>query len=169
MPATYVVMLGAAEPFDAPGRLWKAVDGDPAYRRIVHVSSDETPHWLAADPVSDVWVGKLGFSANEHMDPPEVAGGLLVFAQEPRLGDEDEFGDWIDTEHVPALAGVTGVLMAHRYEALKGAPSFAAMYYMTDPSVCTSDEWRNASRTPWRDRMSGRNINRRRGLYVPAD
>lgn len=168
MEESYVVMLGASGPFDGPGRLWEATDGEPAFRRIDHVRTEGEPSFAPSELVTDVWVGKLVFSPDGRVDPPGEAGGLLVFAQEPRPGDEDEFHDWIDTEHIPALAGVAGTLLAQRYEAVVGSPRFAALYYMTDPSVCASDEWRLASRTPWRARMSGRNINRRRGLYIPG-
>jgi hypothetical protein len=165
----YVMMLGAAQPFAGPGRSWKAIDGEPAFRLITHMTKDGPPDPGPLPSGTEVWIGRLRFAAGDVLDVPLEAGGLLVFAQEPRPGDEDEFDDWIDTEHIPALAEVPGTLLAHRYEAIEGSPKFAAMYYLSEPDVCTSAEWRNASRTPWRERMSKRNINRRRGLYVPED
>jgi hypothetical protein len=162
--AMYLMMLGAEQPVPGEGELWRAIDGEPAYRRIAH--TEELP---SAASAAEVWIGRLRYPSRGDAPPVAEAKGLLVFSQEPRPGDEDEFDDWMDTEHVPALAGVTGTLLAQRYEAVVGAPRFTAIYYLTDPAVCTSEEWRTASRTPWRERMSARNLNRRRGLYVPAE
>jgi len=144
------------------------VDGDPGFVRAWHLDSGSAPAAPETSEGDEVWIGELCFSATGDQVPPVGAGGLLVFGQEPRPGDEDEFDAWIDTEHIPTLAGVTGTLTAQRYEALVGTPRFAAMYYLTEPAVCTSEEWRIASRTPWRARMSERNLNRRRGLYAPV-
>lgn len=156
-------MLGGSEPPVGDGVLWKAIEGEPAFRRIAHVdvASD------IGDTDAEVWIGKLRYPAVGE-DPPPAAGGLMVFSQEPRPGDEDEFDAFMDTDHLPALAGVAGVLLAQRYEATRGEPKFTAIYYLTEPGVCTSDDWRAASRTAWRERMSARNLNRRRGLYLPA-
>ena len=158
-----LTMLGGSEPPEGAGVLWKAIDGEPAFRRIAH--GDAVPD--LGDTNAEVWIGDLRYP-REPQEPPESAGGLLVFSQEPRPGDEDEFEAFMDTDHVPALAGVAGVLLAQRYAATQGEPKFTAIYYLTDPAICTSDEWRAASRTAWRERMSARNLNRRRGLYVPA-
>jgi hypothetical protein len=158
-----LIMLGGPGPMPGEGRLWQAVDGEPAFRRIAHV--DAAPDVDGTDV--EVWVGELRFPEVGEPPPPS-AGGLLVFSQEPRPGDEEEFDAFMDTDHVPALAGVDGVLLAQRYVATQGTPRFTAVYYVTEPGVCTSDEWRSASRTAWRERMSARNLNRRRGLYVPA-
>ena len=158
-----LVMLGGSEPPKGEGALWKSIDGEPAFRRIAHVDASEN----VEERGLDVWIGKLRFPGTAE-EPPPSAGGLLIFAQEPRPGDEDEFDAFMDTDHVPSLAGVQGVLLAQRYEAIVGEPKFTAIYYLTEPGVCTSDEWKAASRTAWRARMSARNLNRRRGLYVPA-
>src|SRR4029077_12251545 len=41
---------------------------------------------------------------------PEGAGGLLLVGMTPALGVETAFNAWYDNDHVPALAGVPGVL-----------------------------------------------------------
>lgn len=169
----FIALVGASEPFDGPGTLWRAVDGGPPYRRIVTSAEEITPDQLSTPPGVETWIGRLRWPAeidgDAADDGPAGAGGLLVFAQEPRPGDEEEFDAWMDTEHLPALAGVSGTLRARRYEAISGHPRFAAVYHLRSPEVCTSDEWRAASRTPWRERMSPRNQHRARGLYVPEE
>src|SRR5262245_34405923 len=43
---------------------------------------------------------------------PEDAGGMLLVGMTPASDDETGFNAWYDTEHVPALARVPGVLSA---------------------------------------------------------
>ena len=43
---------------------------------------------------------------------PDEAQGLLVVGMTPPAAAETEFNAWYDTEHVPALARVPGVLCA---------------------------------------------------------
>jgi hypothetical protein len=66
---------------------------------------------------------------------------------------EDEFNDWYNTDHVPALTGVSGVYGARRYRATAGAPRYLAMYELADADVRTSDAWRKAADSPWTLRM----------------
>jgi len=42
-----------------------------------------------------------------------------------------DFSDWYDTEHLPELLAVPGILSAARYEALKGGPQYLACYELT--------------------------------------
>lgn len=48
--------------------------------------------------------------------------GLLVAGFNFSGVAEDEFNDWYDTEHVPRLAQVPGVLVARRFRASGGPP-----------------------------------------------
>ena len=41
---------------------------------------------------------------------------------------EEEFNAWYDTEHLPELLGLPGVLDGARYVAIKGGPKYLAMY-----------------------------------------
>ena len=41
---------------------------------------------------------------------------------------EEEFNAWYNTEHIPELLEVPGVLDAARYEAVKGGPKYLAAY-----------------------------------------
>ncbi|MDR3538779.1 MAG: hypothetical protein P4L71_19950 [Acetobacteraceae bacterium] len=81
---------------------------------------------------------------------PEGAGGLLVASMNVDPAAEADFTAWYDTEHLPQLAAVPGVLCARRYRAT--APSerrYAALYHLAEPAVARSDAWRRAADTPW--------------------
>jgi hypothetical protein len=75
---------------------------------------------------------------------PENAGGLLLVGMTPAPAVETAFNAWYDTEHVPALARVPGVLSARRFRA-GGGPKYVALYHLASPGVIDSAEWKEAS------------------------
>jgi hypothetical protein len=76
---------------------------------------------------------------------PENAGGVLLVGMTPAPDAETEFNAWYDTEHVPALARVPGVLCARRYRTSGGNPKYLALYHLAAPGVVDSPEWKRAS------------------------
>jgi hypothetical protein len=78
---------------------------------------------------------------------PEGAGGLLLVAMTPAPAVETAFNAWYDTEHVPALARVPGVLCARRFRAamVGGGQKYVALYHLTSPAVVDSREWKEAA------------------------
>ena len=77
---------------------------------------------------------------------PDNAGGLLLVGMTPALGVETAFNRWYDTEHVPALAGVPGVLSARRFRTPGGnGPKYVALYHLVSPTVVDGAEWKQAS------------------------
>jgi hypothetical protein len=77
---------------------------------------------------------------------PSGAGGLLLVAMTPAAADTTAFNAWYDTEHVPALARVPGVLCARRFRStLAGGPRYVALYHLTEPGVVSSAAWKQAS------------------------
>jgi hypothetical protein len=93
---------------------------------------------------------------------PDNGGGLLLVGMTPALGVETAFNAWYDNEHVPALAGVPGVLCARRFRnAAATGPKYVALYHLIAPAVVDSAEWKQASgSTPMpehiRPQISGR-------------
>ena len=75
---------------------------------------------------------------------PQGAGGLLLVAMTPAPAHETEFNAWYDTEHVPALARVPGVLSARRFRT-DGHPKYVALYHLTSPEVVSGPDWKRAS------------------------
>lgn len=76
---------------------------------------------------------------------PDAAGGLLLVAMTPAPEHETEFNAWYDTEHVPALARVPGVLGARRFRSAGDKPKYVALYHLTSPEVVAGAEWKRAS------------------------
>ena len=74
------------------------------------------------------------------------AGGLLLVAMTPAAAVETAFNAWYDTEHVPALARVPGVLCARRFRnAAVAGPKYVALYHLTSPGIPDGAEWKAAS------------------------
>jgi hypothetical protein len=77
---------------------------------------------------------------------PGDADGLLLVGMTPAPQDETAFNAWYDTEHVPALARVPGVLSARRFRAAStSGPKYVALYHLTSPEVVTDPDWKQAS------------------------
>jgi hypothetical protein len=83
---------------------------------------------------------------------PPGAGALLAVAINVDPSVEHEFNEWYNTEHLPQLAAVPGVLAARRYSGT-GERKYLALYNLTDLDVSQSDAWRKAADTPWTQRM----------------
>lgn len=83
------------------------------------------------------------------------AGALLVASMNVDPGAEAEFTDWYNTEHLPDLAAVPGVLSARRYRAAdtESERRYVALYHLRDGTVSRSEAWAAAANTPWSERM----------------
>src|SRR5438270_263504 len=77
---------------------------------------------------------------------PEGAGGLLLVGMTPAPAVETAFNAWYDTEHVPALARVPGVVCARRFRnPASGGPKYVALYHLAAPEVVDGAECKAAS------------------------
>lgn len=97
--------------------------------------------------------GYSTFSARVTMrkDRPdlETARAMLLLAMNVDSDVENEFNDWYDREHIPALFALRGVLSAMRYRAEHGPQKYLAIYYLEDAAVQRSADWAKAIDTPW--------------------
>lgn len=86
---------------------------------------------------------------------PAAAGGLLVASMNVDPAAEHEFNEWYNTEHLPQLGAVPGVLCARRFvsPAADRERKYLALYHMTGPAVSRSDAWTKAADTEWTRRM----------------
>jgi hypothetical protein len=85
---------------------------------------------------------------------PKDAPALLLNAMSVAPGHEREFNDWYDTEHIPALAAVSGTLCARRYRGTGAAPQRSlALYWLESTEIPNSHAWKAAANTPWTERM----------------
>jgi hypothetical protein len=86
---------------------------------------------------------------------PDGAGGLLVASMNVDPAAETEFTEWYNTEHLPLLGAVPGVLCARRFRAAGAGieRKYLALYHLKDVAVSRSDAWQKAANTPWTERM----------------
>jgi hypothetical protein len=116
---------------------------------------------VAGDNVS-VWTRRIAGKTNRLMrfegeqllpgnvTAPSGANGLLVASMNIDPAIEADFTAWYNTEHLPSLSAVPGVLSGRRYRAT--GPSerqYLALYHLESPEVAKSDAWRRAADTPW--------------------
>ena len=85
--------------------------------------------------------------------PVGRAGGLLLVSMNPVPEAENEFNEWYNSEHIPALGGVPGVLCARRYRGTGATQRYVALYHLATPDVILGDAWKTAANTPWTERM----------------
>lgn len=160
----FIILLGSDVPIPAgDGRLWRAVDGEPAYRRVLLAC--EAPGRLDFGSGVSVWAGEQIDSIEEAGDPA-CATALLAVGQEPALGHEAEFNAWMDDEHVPGLGAAPGTYSAHRYRSIHGEPEYFAVYHLRDLEVNKTPEWKRVSGTATSAAMRPYARKRIRGLYV---
>jgi hypothetical protein len=69
---------------------------------------------------------------------------LDVVGMTPPAAAETEFNVWYDTEHIPALARVPGVLCARRFKG-GSSPRYVALYHLSAPEVIDGADWKRAS------------------------
>ena len=62
-------------------------------------------------------------------------GIFLVYVDIDAKHDK-EFNEWYNTEHLPELLAVPGILSAARYKAVKGGPKYLAFYELEKSGYC---------------------------------
>ena len=83
---------------------------------------------------------------------------LLVYTDLVDDKYDEEFNAWYDTQHLPQLLGLPGVLDAARYVAVKGGPKYLAAYELESVDTVLGPTWQNRPIPPWDRRMSPRVI-----------
>jgi hypothetical protein len=86
---------------------------------------------------------------------PSGAGALLMATMNVEPSAEAEFNEWYNTEHLPQLGAVSGVLAARRFRATDTGSErkYLALYHLRDAGVSRSAAWTSAANTPWTERM----------------
>jgi hypothetical protein len=85
-------------------------------------------------------------------------------------GWEDELNAWYETEHLPGLAAVPGVVSARRFVNLDtkhpgAAPRYYACYQLTAPEVLGSPAWLVVRGTDWSSRVRPHFRDTRRTMF----
>jgi hypothetical protein len=98
--------------------------------------------------------------------PPAGARVLLMAALVPPPEHEDEFHDWYNTEHLPALASVAGFLSARRFRLVEGdGPRYLALYDVASYDVLKGQEYLTKRESPWAERIRRLVVSRERNVY----
>src|SRR5882724_13461943 len=99
--------------------------------------------------------------------------GIFLVYVDIEAKDAKEFNEWYNTEHLPELLAVPGILAAARYEAVKGGPKYLACYELDNMAVMHTPAFTNRPRTPWGERVSpsviGSNLTRIVGEQIYPD
>ena len=99
-------------------------------------------------------------------------GIFLVYVDIDAEHDK-EFNDWYNTEHLPELLAVPGILSAARYKAIKGGPKYLACYELENVGVLKTKAFTSRPRTPWGERVTpsviGTNLTRIVGEQIFPD
>jgi hypothetical protein len=131
-----------------------AVLNSPAYRAV---GGNNSSIWTKR--VTAIAKRLLRFEGSQllpgDVTGPAEANGLLVASMNVDPAAEAEFNEWYNSEHLPQLGAVPGVLTARRFQAA-GADvekKYLALYHLTSPEVSRSDAWSKAANTPWTAKM----------------
>ena len=84
------------------------------------------------------------------------SNGLLLVMMEPTSQIEEEFNEWLDTEHIPERLTVPGFLSGLRYTAVEGPLKHLSLYDLESPEVLKSDAYAKLSPlhpSPWTHRI----------------
>lgn len=71
-----------------------------------------------------------------------LGSGVLAIWNGVEAGADDDFIEWHVLEHIPERVGVPGFLRGRRYVAVDGHPRYFNFYETADPSVLTSEAYR---------------------------
>jgi hypothetical protein len=85
--------------------------------------------------------------------PVGQAAAVLLIAMNVAPEAEAEFNEWYNSEHIPALGGVPGVLCARRYQGQGATQRYAAVYHFANSDLPNGAAWKSAAGTPWTEKM----------------
>ena len=111
----------------------------PEYKRLSELKSDGTQRIVPQ--FRNLFRGvyrEMSTEAPKAPTPTKVGGVLLVGLSVPPERDE-EFNAWYNTEHIPFLSQVPGVLRARRFEPIDGSKKYLAVYELADTNVIQSE------------------------------
>lgn len=99
---------------------------------------------------------------------PSGAGALLIVSMDVAPEVEAEFNAWYDTEHLPALLQVPGVICGRRFKAEAGSPRYVAVYHLQSRATYAAEPgWLAADQTAWIKRLRRFQRDRRYYMFRP--
>ena len=91
---------------------------------------------------------------------PEGAEALFLVWMNVPAEDDEEFNHWYNTEHLPGLAAVDGVLAARRFKTREATPTYLSTYHLASSEVRQTGPWQEVADSPWSQRMRTNMSNR---------
>ena len=144
---------------------WVEPEGEPGGLVICTASGDAALP-PAAPPGPCSWAGERISGSSALV---QKGTGLLTVFMQPVAGADEEFNAWYDTEHLPPLSSVPGVLSATRFRARYGSPAYLAVYELSSADVGRSRAWQDAGiPTPWTQRIRKLTTDRRARLWTTS-
>jgi len=157
-------------------RRFVAVEGAPKYLALydldsVDVLKSEAYIYVHSGPGRTAWTNRMvGQAQNyqrkvcEQIFPPTAqtpplppnAKALLATMIDLTAPIEEEFNDWYNTEHLPALLSVPGFLRARRFVVVEGSPKYLALYDLEDVGVLQTETYFKARDSAWSRRIRAR-------------
>jgi hypothetical protein len=91
---------------------------------------------------------------------------LLTVGLEPPAGGEDDLRAWYAQEHIPMLLNVPGWRRIRLFEQVDGTGTrFLALHELESEAVFDTAEYKQATSTPWRERVISGVTRRERWLF----
>ena len=91
---------------------------------------------------------------------------IYIAAMDVEPDKEDAFNEVYDTEHIPTILKVPGVISATRYEVVSGEPKFMAVYEVETPDLPNSGIFRAATnKGRWPEEIRPFTTNRYHAVY----
>jgi hypothetical protein len=128
---------------------------------------------VAADISTDVGTTLEALHNRRDRNVAKKGRGIFLVYVDIDAKHDKEFNEWYNTEHVPELLAVPGILAAARYVAVKGGPKYLAVYELENVGVMRTPAFTNRPRTPWGQKVSpsviGSNLTRIVGEQIFPD
>lgn len=137
--ATYE--LASREVLDSPAYLAHAYENMSVWGKRIAARLALVRRWMARE------TGRA--HAGMRAPDPAQVGALFVSIGDIAHGHEAEFNRWYDTEHVPLIERIPGVLRARRWFDANGQPRYVALYELAGPEVREHPGWKEAAGTAW--------------------
>ncbi len=154
-------ILAHQPPLACAQQIWRGGETDRATRsmrplplRWLALTDDPAPDPPAyPDREKPLLAWELDQLLPGNQPAPERAGGVVLVSMDCAPEVRDEFNEWYNTEHIPLLSAVPGMIAARRFGARSGSPAYVALYHVEDIAIYASPTWMAANETPWIRRL----------------
>jgi hypothetical protein len=133
------------------------------------VMFDRPANWSVTGAAADaVWRWSGEQLATGQNRAPRGAGGVALLMMDVDPAYEEEFNAWYDTEHLPHVNLIPGILIARRFRSESGNPRYLNIFHAMERDVVQRPDFWRYRFTPWTQRMWPKVRNVERFLFQPA-